>query len=135
MVVQEQLYTAEDLWERAQMTGDARLELVRGEIITMPPAGGEHGEIAFDIGLAVGMFVKQHRLGRITTAETGYILASDPHTVRAPDLGFISSERAPEPLPKEFIPFAPDLAVEVVSPNDTARDIHDRVIDFLRAGT
>jgi Uma2 family endonuclease len=136
MAIQEKLSTAADLWALShRVSGRRRVELVKGVIREMSPAGGGHGEIAFKIGMKIGQFVEKHRLGRMTAAETGFILSTNPDTVRAPDVGFISKARAPEPLPSGFVPLAPDLAVEVVSPNDTASDIHARVIDFLQAGT
>lgn len=141
MVVQERLYTAEEFWELLKEPEYAgrHLELVEGEIREMTPAGGEHGEVTFDFGLRIGNFVKEHRLGRVTAAETGYVLWKnpDPHgkdTVRAPDIGFISIERAPAPFTEKFIPIVPDLAVEVVSPNDLAGDVEDKVLDYLRYG-
>jgi Uma2 family endonuclease len=55
--------------------------------------------------------------------------------VRAPDVGFVAKERLTGPIPDKYFPFAPDLAVEVVSPSDTAQDIREKVLDFLKAGT
>lgn len=132
---QEQRYTADDLWEIAHADSTMRYELVRGELQAMPPTGGEHGETTFSIGLFIGNYVRQHKLGRVTAAETGFILAEEPHTVRAPDVGFISAARAIEPLPRGYIPGPPDLAVEVVSPGDGAGDIEDKVVQYLGAGT
>ncbi|MBN1309831.1 MAG: Uma2 family endonuclease [Anaerolineae bacterium] len=136
MVAQLRLYTAGDLWEMSRRMGDReRLELVKGEIQAMTPSGGRHGEVAIEIGAFIRTHVKSRQLGRVTGAETGYILSTDPDTVRAPDVGFVSSTRAPGPLPESFIPYAPDLAVEVVSPHDTATKIHQKVVEYLRAGT
>lgn len=141
MVVQERFYTAEEFWELLQEPAYAgrHLELVEGEIREMTPAGGEHGEVTFDFGLRVGNFVKQHQLGRVTAAETGYILWKNPapggkDTVLAPDIGFVSIERAPQPFTEKFIPIVPDLAIEIVSPNDKAWEIDDKVLIYLRYG-
>jgi Uma2 family endonuclease len=73
MVISERLYSADAFWELVQLPENAgkRLELVNGAIREMVPAGGEHGEIAFDFGLLVGNYVKQHHLGRVTAAEKG----------------------------------------------------------------
>lgn len=136
MAVQLRLYTASDLWEMSHRVDDReRLELVRGEIRVMTPSGGRHGEVAIEAGALIRAHVKSHRLGRVTGAETGYVLSTNPDTVRAPDVGFVSSTRAPDPFPDEFIPYAPDLAVEVVSPYDTATKIHQKVAEYLHAGT
>jgi Uma2 family endonuclease len=140
MVIQEKFYTAEEFWEFSHRPEnvDKRLELVEGEIREMTPAGGEHGEITFDFGLVIGNFVKERKLGRVTAAETGYILYTDPitgkDTVRGPDIGFVSIERAPQPFSGKFIPMPPDLAIEVVSPDDRADEIDAKVQLYLRYG-
>jgi Uma2 family endonuclease len=140
MVIQEKFYTAEEFWEisRRPENANKRLELVEGEIREMTPAGGEHGEITVDFGLVIGNFVKEHKLGRVTAAETGYVLYTDPvtgkDTVRGPDIGFVSIERAPQPFTGKFIPKPPDLAIEVVSPGDDAGEVDDKVQLYLRYG-
>jgi Uma2 family endonuclease len=69
-------------------------------------------------------------------AETGFVLARDPDTVRAADVAFVSRDRVPpEGVPVGFWPMAPDLAVEVVSPNDRPEDIQEKVEEYLAAGT
>ena len=125
--------TAEDL---AQMSfGEQRVELVRGEVITMAPAGAEHGEIAgFTFGVLFS-FVRNRSLGSLYAAETGFILARNPDTVRAPDVAFVAAERAAHQRGRTgFFEGPPDLAVEVVSPNDTAEDVEAKVLDYLAAG-
>ncbi len=141
MVVQERFYTAEEFWEllKEPEYASRHLELVEGKIREMTPAGGEHGEVTFDFGLRIGNFVKQHGLGRVTAAETGYILWKDPDpkgkdTVLAPDIGFVSIERAPHPFTEKFVPIVPDLVIEVVSANDKAWEIDDKVLIYLRYG-
>ncbi|HEX2907843.1 MAG TPA: Uma2 family endonuclease [Phototrophicaceae bacterium] len=140
MVTREQLYTVADLW-RLSHSGEydqQRLELSEGELIVMSPAGGKHGGIAARLGRLIGNYVEAHHLGEITAAETGYILfqnADGKNTVRAPDVGFVAAERLPDGLPDEYLPFAPDLAVEVVSPNDDAEDLQLKVRQYLRYGT
>jgi Uma2 family endonuclease len=140
MVAREQTYTAADLWALSQHRdyADMRLELIEGTLHIMTPAGGEHGGLALKIGARLYTFIEVHGLGYVTAAETGYILFQDARgrdTVRAPDVGFVAAARLPDGLPQQYIPFAPDLAVEVVSPNDAADDVHHKVQDFLRAGT
>jgi Uma2 family endonuclease len=137
MVSQEKLHTAADLWELSHQAeyADKRLELVEGAIVEMSPTGGVHGVITSKLDRLIGAFVEANRLGITTGAESGYILQTDPHTVRAPDVGFVAADRLPDGPPEGYIPLAPDLAVEVVSPSDSASEIHERVQDFLRAGT
>jgi Uma2 family endonuclease len=140
MIVQEKFYTAEEFWELSNLpeNENTRLELSEGEIIEMPPAGGKHGGIVFQIGLPIGMHVKQHKLGYVTAAETGYVLHQNPDgkdTVRAADLGFVAAARLPDGLPSGHIPFAHDFAVEVVSPSDRADQIEKKVTQYLQSGT
>src|SRR5687768_8101299 len=94
-----------------------RTELVRGVLIVREPAGYRHGEAALMLTLAIGNFVQAHGLGRVLAAETGFKLESNPDTVRAPDVSFVRRDR--EPSSKRGYPaMAPDLAVEVLSPDD-----------------
>jgi Uma2 family endonuclease len=136
MAVETRLYTADDVWELSHQGGDPkRLELMRGEIIEMTPTGGLHGIVAMRIGKILASYVEAQNLGYTVAAETGFILAQKPDTVRAPDVAFIARNRMPHPIPEQYFRFAPDLAVEVVSPNDKAKDIREKVLDFLKAGT
>jgi len=140
MVIRERVYRVADLWEISHRPEiDAkRIELVEGVIVMAAAAGAKHGGIALKLGRLVGDFVDEHQLGYATAAETGFILEVNPDgrdTVRAPDVGFIRADRLPDGLPDQYVPLAPDLAVEVVSPYDTASDIHEKVADYLRHGT
>src|SRR5215213_2861973 len=137
MVVRENLYTADDLWELSHSTEyeGKRLELSEGELIEMSPSGGKHGGIAIRFGRLVDEHVENNALGYTTAAETGYILFKNPNgkdTVRAPDVGFVAAHRLPDGLPDGFVPLAPDLAVEVVTPNDRADEIEGKLRDYLK---
>jgi len=134
MAVGTRLITIEELEKMPQT--DARVELVEGEIIKMPPAGHEHGEIAGNIFAAMHAFIRKNKLGKVYAAETGFILHRNPDTVRAPDAAFVTAERAKETEGNEgFFPGPPDLAVEVISPNDSDEDVEAKVLDYLQAGT
>src|SRR5262245_10805712 len=102
------LITAEEL---LQMPKDGyRYELVKGELRQMAPAGGEHGVIAAKLTRRLEIFVEEKGLGVVCAAETGFLIATNPDTVRGPDLAFVSKERIPESgIPKGYWPFAPDL--------------------------
>ncbi len=131
-------HTADEFFKIACSLG--RCELVDGEIQLMEPAGGEHGEIALKIGARLLVFVDEHDLGKAFAAETGYILKhaqeeGERDTVKGIDASFIRKERVPpEGIPKKFIPFPPDLAVEVVSPGDTKREVAEKVQEYLDFG-
>lgn len=125
--------TAEDLL-RLNIQ-DKRSELVRGRLVVREPAGFAHGVVAARIGGAVAAFVRTCELGLVVAAETGFTLERDPDTVRAPDVGFVHRDRVPDPLPRGYAEFAPDLAVEVLSPDDRPGEVLAKVADWLRAGT
>jgi Uma2 family endonuclease len=109
------------------------VELIQGEVIDMPPAGFEVSEIAALILAALATWVYPRRLGRLTGADGGYILS--PDTVRAPDVGYFSNVKSVLIVdPSKHLPFPPDLAVEVVSPNDRPTDVIDKVNLYLRVG-
>jgi Uma2 family endonuclease len=133
MAVQGRLYTADEFWETF---GDTkRLELVKGVPVEMSPTGEAHGLISAWLSYLILSYSEAHDLGEVTGAETGFVLIRNPDTVRAPDVGFIAKARLSGPTSERYFPGAPDLAVEVVSPSDTASEIHNKVFDYLRAGT
>ena len=131
--VQEKLMTGEEL---LCLPDDGfRYELVKGELIKIAPPGWEHGILAARLATLLDQYVRAHGLGAVAV-EAGYYLARDPDTVRGPDVSFVSRERIPpEGGPKGFWSGAPDLAVEIISPGDTAEEVMARVSDYLRAGT
>lgn len=128
-----QLLTAEDL---LGMPHDGnRYELVKGELIKMPPAGNIHGKRAMRLGWRLAHYVETNELGIVFAAETGFRLTTDPDTVRAPDIAFVAKTRVEEI--GEFEGFwrgAPDLAVEVISPGDSYTEVEEKVQEFLDAG-
>jgi Uma2 family endonuclease len=143
MAIQDKIRTAEDLWELSHRPeyADMRLELSEGRLIVMSPASWKHGGLASKLDRRVGDFAEENELGMTTGAETGYILFKNPDPegkdiVRAPDVGFIRAERVPDELPdRGYVPFAPDLAVEVVSPDDSADEVAQKVAEYLKYGT
>lgn len=113
-----------------------RYDLLKGELIKMSPAGRDQGIIAGEFFWLFKTFVANHDLGETYAAETGFLIATDPDTVLAPDVSFISRRRLPEIQGiGGFIPIPPDLAVEVISPTDRYTRLEDKVIEWLNAGT
>lgn len=113
-----------------------RYELVKGELIRMAPAGFLHGEVAMNIGARLHEHVKRNKLGSVYAAETGFVLAQDPDTVRAPDAAFIRQERVEKAeKTKGYWIGPPDLALEVVSPGDTVSEVEEKVAEWLDGGT
>lgn len=126
--------TAGDFFAMADEAGVA--ELVRGEVTRLTPAGGEHGVVAARLLARLLTYVESEGLGYVFAAETGFVLATDPDTVRAPDLAFLSHQRlGGRVIPRAFVPLAPDLAVEVVSPSESAEAVQEKLRDYFAAGT
>lgn len=134
MTVTNRPVTAEDLF--ALPDDGKRHELIKGELTTIAPTGGGHGATVMTLAVPLGNHIQQRKLGVIFSAETGFIVARNPDTVRAPDIAFVAKDRIPSSgVPVKFVPLAPDLAVEVVSPNDTVYEVDEKVRDWLNAGT
>ena len=133
MVTTTRPMTAEELLD---LPDDGfRYELIRGKLRKRLPAGQNHGRYAMNIGLSLGGYAKANRLGKSYIADTGYILATDPDHVLAPDFAFISNERLNEIGESDgFAQGAPDIAVEVISPNDRYTEVEEKVEDWLNAG-
>jgi Uma2 family endonuclease len=134
MAVVRQQVTANEL---LYMPDDGyRYELVRGELRQLTPAGNVHGRVAMNFAWRLAQYVQENGLGAAYAAETGFRLATDPDTVRAPDVAFVSHVRVEAVGEVEgFWPGAPDLAVEVISPDDAYADVEEKVFDWLDAGT
>jgi Uma2 family endonuclease len=124
--------TAEEL---SRMPDDRRRELVRGKLREMAPSGFDHGATIHNFQLLLGNHVAAHDLGVVVGAETGFRLSRNPDTVRGVDVGFVRADRIPTTgRPTSYWEGAPDLAVEVLSPNDTVEAIEEKVDDYLAAG-
>ena len=112
-----------------------RQELVNGTLHEMQPPGAEHGLVAMRIAMLLAAHVQAHNLGLAFAGEIGFQLASDPDTVRSPDAGFISRKRIPATgVPAGYWPGPPDLAIEVVSPNDRHGAVEAKALDWLASG-
>lgn len=128
----EPLLTADQFAALPGDADDSRLELVRGRVVREPPPGPEHGWL--DVRLAARLlgFVEAAEAG-VVLSNTGFVLATDPDTVRGPDIAFVSRERMPS-LGRKYWRMAPDLAVEILSPSNSASEIQEKVLEYLAAG-
>ncbi len=125
------LLTADDL---ARMPDDdsVQLELDEGELISMPPAGFDHGEREDQISFLLNQHVRKNKLGKVLTGDTGFRL--NDNTVLSPDVAFVRKDRVEALRSKSFAKGAPDLAVEILSPSDTVRRVNRKVKQYLAAG-
>ena len=134
MTVEQKLITADELF--CMPDDGMRHELVRGELRTTPPGGWGHGKDSSKLDRSLGNYVEAHGLGEVATNEPGFLLTRNPDTVRAPDVAFVRAERLVEADPERgYYPGAPDLAVEVISPNDLYTEVDEKVGEWLEHGT
>lgn len=123
---------ADQFWQMSQ-SDETHQELINGEIHEMAPTGWLHGDVTHELAWHLENYVREHKAGRLTAAETGFRL--DENTVLAPDIAFIREDRVPESIPEGFVPLAPDLAVEVMSPSNSASEMSRKIDLFFRHGT
>jgi Uma2 family endonuclease len=131
--VDHQLLTAHEYW--LLPANRMQRALVRGEVYETMPPGGRHGLIAAVLSMLLRLWAKHGSHGCVGV-ESGFLLVRSPDTVRGPDVFYIRADRVPATgIPEGFWMIHPDLAVEVVSPNETAEDVREKVRDYLVAGT
>src|SRR5579885_2184615 len=132
MAVEPRLLTAEEFY---RLPDDGMLvELVDGEVRRQMPPGSEHGRAMTAIAAHLFAFASDHPSIEVFS-ETGFLLRRDPDRVLAPDIAVVRAERIPpEGIPKTYFPGAPDLAVEIVSPNDTASEVLEKIADWFEGG-
>jgi Uma2 family endonuclease len=114
---------------------DRRVELIAGELIEMPAAGGRHGYLGSRFVAHLTFFVEDRQLGRVYEGQTGFVVIESPRTIVRPDVSFVQQDRVPPPE-EEIGPLrlAPDLAVEIRSPSDSRREVALRAAFLLAVG-
>jgi Uma2 family endonuclease len=108
---------------------DCSYELVEGELITVSPGMFRHNKVRDNLLVLLKTFVEARPLGTVVSEQSFHLLGN---TVRVPDVAFVRSGKTlpPDKLPES----APDLAIEVISPTNTPREMDQRVSDFFAAG-
>ncbi len=113
-----------------------RYELVSGNLQMMSPAGGRHGRLANRISMLLNKHVDANHLGVVFAAETGFLIQTDPDTVLAPDVAFVSLARFKSVENEvQYLPLAPELAIEVLSPSDRFSRVESKAFAWLDSGT
>jgi Uma2 family endonuclease len=121
--------------EFESMPLEGRWELIDGELVELSPSAEEPSNISANIVVLVGQHVRARRLGRVYTAEGGFVLFPDRATVRAPDVAFVRADRVPHgEARKHFSRLAPDLVVEVLSPSDRPSEVVAKIEMYQEAG-
>lgn len=128
---QPKLITGEEL---AAMGDIGPCELVKGEILHMSPTGRNHGRIEMTMARILGNFVVEHNLGEILGGETGVYTERNPDSVRGMDICFISHERAAQIRSRSFLDVAPELVVEIMSPDDRWIHVHAKLQEYFAIG-
>jgi Uma2 family endonuclease len=127
------LLTAEEFFLLPDPGDGSQQELVRGEVVTMPPPGGLHGVTCLKTGRRIGNFVEDNDRGTVASNDTGFITERDPDSVRGPDLSYWAKDRLKE-IPVGYIDIAPDLLVEVLSPSNTSKQIRAKLKEYFAKG-
>jgi Uma2 family endonuclease len=126
------LVTANDLL--ALEKSGKSTELVRGRLIVREPPSTYHGRVQATLNVLVGSYVRTHALGAVFGQDTGFKIASDPDTVRAPDLAFVDRARVAQIARRGYAALAPDLVAEILSPDDRPGEVLSKVGEWLEAG-
>ncbi|MEW6363871.1 MAG: Uma2 family endonuclease [Acidobacteriota bacterium] len=126
-----ELITGEALEKMPDM---GRCELVEGRIVTMSPTGQAHGECEGNFYDHIRSFVRARRLGRVSVGEVGIYTRRSPDSVRGADVLFISNERYAQKKSRSFLDVAPDLVVEVLSPEDRWSEVMQKLREYFSIG-
>ena len=130
----KKLLSAEEFAKLPNPSDGSRQELVRGEVITVPPPRVVHGLVQVNVVFALKTYARQTKSGRIT-AESGVTTEEDPDTVRGPDVAFWSYKQLPaDQIPAAYPTVAPDLCVEVRSPSNTAQKLTRKLREYFARG-
>lgn len=132
-IAPKKLLTAEEFFLVPDPADGSQQELVRGEIITMPPPGGLHGATCTKSALTLGTFVYSGPGGTLVCNDTGFITERDPDSVRGPDISYWTKDRLPE-IPVGYIEIAPDMLVEVLSPSNTRKQVLAKLREYFARG-
>jgi Uma2 family endonuclease len=113
----------------------AGYEIVDGELVKMPPMSEEANWIGGQLFAAINHFCKTRELGRVYPQDTPFRgFPGQRVSVRKPDVAFVRKERLTLHLSKRDLSLAPDLAAEVLSPNDPAVEVNRKIEQYLAAG-
>lgn len=121
--------------EFAALDIDAPVELVRGEVIEMPRPNSWHGVVCANVAYQLNRWADETGSCCVLSNDPGVITERNPDTVRGPDVCYIRSERLPRGMPEGFLPFSPDLVVEVLSPSERWQDVIAKIDEYFTAGT
>ncbi len=109
-------------------------ELVAGRIVRMSPTGSIHGRIEGNFYDALRTYLKSHKLGTVMVGEVGIYTHRNPDTIRAADVLYISNEGVARLGQSAFLDVAPDLVVEILSPDDRWQEVTRKLREYFEIG-
>ena len=133
MVIADRAFTVEEFEQFILLPehGDTVFELIDGKAYPVV-SNNRSSRVAANLIILIGSFVKQNNLGYVTGADGGYVVGNGRYI---PDVAFMSMTRQPQPSSETYNSLAPDLAVEVLSPNDDPANVRIKLTNYLSAGT
>ena len=135
MATQERVYTVDDVWrlEAANENPFEKYYLIDGELRIKMSPNQDHAWLASEIARLLGNFVVENELGFVFV-ECGYRLPSGRPSLLLPDVSFECRARSAQPRLKSYVPYMPDLAVEVISPSQSLAQVREKAERYLRHG-
>ena len=128
--------TKEEFYQLCQQNSDLRLERnAQGEIIIMPPTGGETGKRNSILLVQLWLWNEQTQIGEVFDSSTGFSLPKGGD--RSPDISWVKKSKweALTPQQKEkFVPLCPDFLIELISPSDNLKNTQDKMQEYLNNG-
>ena len=112
---------------------DHRYELWEGDLWRMSPTKKRHGRGTFRVAMQIGGYLEAHPIGSVYIAEVGFRVGPGP-TLACPDVAYVCNERDAPVDDDDFFPYAPDLAIEVLSPDNTWPKIRKKASAYLASG-
>ncbi len=128
--------TAEDFYDWVHLPENAGrwFELVRGEVIELPPPRRLHGIVCVKVGSILDRYVMERGSGNVAGNDSGTLFERDPDTVRGPDIALYEDADVVADVHPKYGEVPPRLAVEVLSPDDRASQVMQKITDYLRNG-
>ncbi|MCY4061301.1 MAG: Uma2 family endonuclease [Chloroflexi bacterium] len=135
MATQERVYTIDDIWrlEQQPLNPTEKYYLIDGELMIKMAPTELHGDVAVRLSAYLFLFVDEHNLGCVTS-EVGFHPLGDRHTALLPDVAFTSKARTAQPARSSYVPYMPDIAVEVISPSQSLAQVRRKAEVYLRHG-
>jgi Uma2 family endonuclease len=128
--------TSEQFYQLCEENPDLKLERnANGELIVMPPTGGETGKTNSKFNLQIGLWNEQTELGEVFDSSTGFTLPNKAD--RAPDASWVEKSRWSALTPEQrekFIPLCPDFVIELVSPSDSLKKTQEKMQEYMENG-